>query len=92
MAMNVHVARVGFLKVDGLGNVVSKDDVSGTLASQLSGSHEHRVIEDSSIANTSGNPTVKAYLELEAADDYVLNHMDQTTIITYLRTAAGGFG
>lgn len=91
MAINIHVARVGFLKVDAVGNVVSKDNISGTIAAQLSGSHEHRVIEDSAIANTSGNPTVKTYLELESADDYVVHYMDQNTIVTYLRTAAGGF-
>ena len=34
---------------------------------------------------------IKTYLELEAAADYVLEYMDQNTVITYRRTAAGGF-
>ena len=91
MAISIHVATVAVLNVDSLGNVVSKDDPSVTIAQQLKTSLEHRVLEDSAIANTSGNPTVKAYLEAEASDDYVVKHMDQSTIITYLRTGAGGF-
>lgn len=91
MAINIHVARVAFLKVDAIGNVVSKDSKTNTLAMQLSGSHEHRILQDDAIANTVGNPTVKRYLELEASIDYIMQYMDQNTIITYLRTASGGF-
>ena len=91
MAMNIHVARVAFLAVDALGNVVSKDSNTNTLSMQLSGSHEHRILQDDAIASTAGNPTVKRYLELEATANYVLQYMDQNTIITYLRTAGGGF-
>ena len=92
MAISVHIARVAFLQVDAVGNVVSKDSITNTINMQLSGSHEHRILQDDAIPNTAGNPTVKRYLELEAADDYVMQYMDQNTIITYLRTAAGGFG
>ena len=91
MAINIHVARVAALSVDTMGNVVSKEDPSVTIAQHLRTSLEHRVIEDSAIPNTSGNPTVKTYLESEASDDYVMEYMDQSTIITYLRTAAGGY-
>jgi hypothetical protein len=91
MAIQVHVARVAFLQVNAVGTVVSKDAVDTPLSEHLSGSHEHRLLEDTNIPNTSGNPTVKTYLESEASDDYVLNYMDQNTIITYQRTAAGGF-
>lgn len=91
MAFQVHVARVAVLNVDMAGNVVKKDDPSVSLKQQLQTQIDHRVLEDSAIANTTGNPSVKDYLEAEAGDDYVLQHIDQTTIITYLRTAAGGF-
>lgn len=91
MAMNVHVARVAALNVDPAGNVVKKDDPDVSLRQQLQTQLDHRVLEDSAISNTSGNPSVKDYIEAEAGDDYVVHHMDQTTIITYLRTAAGGF-
>jgi hypothetical protein len=91
MAINVHVARVAALNVDNTGNVVKKDDPNVSLRQQLQTRLDHRVLEDAAIANSSGNPSVKDYIEAEAADDYVVHHMDQTTIITYLRTAAGGF-
>lgn len=91
MALNIHVARVAVLNVDMAGNVVKKDDPTVTLRQQLQTSMDHRMLEDVSIPNTAGNPAVKAYLEAEAGDDYVLQHIDQTTIITYLRTATGGF-
>jgi hypothetical protein len=92
MALNVHVARVGVLNVDMSGNVVKKDDPSVSLKQQLQTQMDHRVLEDSAIANSAGNPSVKAYIEAEAGDDYAVHYMDQTTIITYLRTTAGGFG
>lgn len=91
MAINVHVARVAFLAVDAVGNALSKDSKTNSLNQYLSGTHEHRVLQDDAIPNTVGNPTVKRYLELEAGDDYVLNYMDQNSVITYKRTAAGGF-
>ena len=91
MAIGIHIARVGFFQVDRTGNVLKKDDDSTTLGQTLSGSSEHRIITDTSISTTTNNPTVKAYLEAEAAADYVMEYMDQNSIITYHRTAAGGF-
>ena len=93
MAMQVHVARVGFLKVDAQGNVINKESPTTTIKTHLTGSHEHRIIPNVSlIPNTANSPDIKTYLELEAGNDYVLEYMDQNTVITYLRTAAGGFG
>lgn len=92
MAIGVHIARVGFFQIDSVGNVLKKNDPSVTLGQAMSGSSDHRIIEDAAISTTSGYPTVKAYLEAEAANDYVLEHMDQNMIITYHRTSTGGFG
>lgn len=91
MAVAIHVARVGVLSVNGLGNVVKKDDPNVTIGQHLETSMDHRVLEDSAIPNSNGNPAVKTYLELEAANDFVLQHIDQTTIITYKRDTNGGF-
>lgn len=91
MAFGIHVVNVGLFNVDAAGNIIKKDD-STTLRQHLSTSIEHRIISSSDVPTSSGSPTVKEYLILEAASGYVLNHMDQTTIITYLRTAEGGFG
>lgn len=91
MAISIHVARVAVLSVDHLGNVVKKDDPNVTLKQHLSTHMDHRLIVDAAIPNTAGNPSVKAYLEAEAANDYVLSHMDQSMIVTYRRTSGGGF-
>lgn len=91
MAVGIHVVRVGFLKVDGTGNVIDKNSPTTTIGDHLAGSHDHRVIPDANVPNSANHPTVKAYLEAEAGDDYVLEYQDQNTIITYLRNSTGGF-
>jgi hypothetical protein len=92
MAINIHVARVAVFNVDMAGNVVKKDDPTVTLRQHLQTQIDHRVLEDPTISTTANNPSVADYIKAEAANDYVVQYMDQTTIITYLRTAAGGFG
>jgi hypothetical protein len=82
MATPVHIAYIQLMPVNSLGVVVDKNDA--TIKQMLTTSSEPRVIADPAIANTATNPTPKAYLELEAADDFILNHIDQTQIITYL--------
>ncbi|MDB4489994.1 LamG domain-containing protein [bacterium] len=84
--VSVHIARVAAVSVDVLGNVLDKDNGSVTIAQYLKTSLEHRMVIDAAIPNTAGNPTIKSYLEAEAADDYVIVHMDQNTIFTRLRT------
>jgi len=91
MAMGVHVVRVAFRKVDAAGNVVSKEDPNVTLKQHLQGSHDHRIIPSADVPNSATSPTVKAYLEAEAAADYVLEYMDQNMIVTYLRNSTGGY-
>lgn len=83
MAIGIHVVNVGFLKVDAVGNVIPKGNATTPISAHLSSGHEHRVLPDAAIPNSADYPTVKTYLEAEAADNYILNHMDQTTIITY---------
>lgn len=91
MAFSIHIARVAVLNVDHLGNVLKKDDPNVTLRQQLQTHMDHRVLADSAIPNSANNPAVKDYIEAEAASNYVVQHIDQTTIITYLRTSGGGF-
>lgn len=87
----IHVARVGVFNVDAVGSILKKDDSNVTLGQQLTTSIQHLVIIDSTIPNSAGNPTVKTYLELESADDFMIREINQSTIITYLRTGTGGF-
>jgi len=79
--MAVHVVRVALMQVNGLGAIVNKNNTS--INGMLGTSTEHRVIEDTSIQSSVGNPTVKEYLEAEDLLAFTLNYMDQTFIITY---------
>lgn len=91
MAIIVHVARVALMPVDPTGNVIDKLAADTTNKIMLTASSEHRMIIDANIASTTNNPTVKTYLELEAAANFVMEYMDQNTVITYLRNATAGF-
>ena len=68
MAIGIHVARVAAFSVDITGNVIKKDDPSVTLKQHLQTCMDHRIIVDSAIPNTAGNPSIKDYLEAEADD------------------------
>jgi hypothetical protein len=70
------------MPVNSAGVVVNKNE--STIAEMMQTSSEERIIADSAIPNSALNPTPKAYLELEAVDDFILKHIDQTYIITYL--------
>lgn len=81
MAIRIHVARTAFLKISGDGTVLK--DKSGTIKDNLTGSHEHRVLEDSTNTNTTNHPTIDNYLTAEAEDDFVLYYLDQNMVVTY---------
>lgn len=87
----VHVARVGVFNVDATGSILKKDSPDVSIKQQLTSSIEHLIIEDPSIPNSSGNPTVSDYIKLEAADNFIMSHIDQSTVITYLRNSSGGY-
>jgi len=78
---SVHIVNIQLTNVAPNGDIVNKNTAS--VGQMLHTSTEHRIVEDSAIPNTAGNPTIKEFLELEAGDDFILNHIDQTKIITY---------
>ncbi|MEM3097453.1 MAG: hypothetical protein QXU32_01870 [Nitrososphaerales archaeon] len=88
----IHVAKIGLMQVDvSTGNVINKDasaikdfrtQLQPVTTRPREWTIEHRVIEDPTIPNTTGNPTIKAYLEAEDAAGLKLVYMDQYTIIT----------
>jgi hypothetical protein len=82
MATPIHIAHIALLPVNSLGVVIKKSEA--TIGQMTQASTEPRMIADPAIPNTATNPTPKAYLELEANDDFILKHMDQTQIVTYL--------
>lgn len=82
MAIACHVVRVGFVTVDSAG--ARLDKTTATTKQMLTANTEHRVFEDSAIASSSGSPSVKTYVEREAAAGYVMGYMDQNMVVTYL--------
>lgn len=83
MAIGIHVARTGLFTVDQSNNRIDKNAASTTINQLKNTHHEFLVLPDASIPNSLGYPTIKAYLESEANDNFVLSHMDQTMIVTY---------
>ncbi len=86
MAVEVHVARLGLYSVDAGGTRIDKSDTSATINTLKSTSMDFLVIPDATIPNSSGYPTIKAFLIDEASDGFVLQHLDQSLIITYKQT------
>jgi len=83
-AVRAHYAQVELLHVNpDTGAIIDRNDPTQSIKSQLRMDIQARLIADSNIPNTSGNPTVKAYILAEAASGYVLGHIDQYIIITY---------
>ncbi len=80
MAIGIHVATLGMVKVNDLGAPLPDGP---SIAEVMASSSEIRVLYDATIPNTSGNPTIQAYLEAEAADDYVVRVLNQSFIVTY---------
>ena len=88
-----HLARVGLMRRAATGQIYvisgnkvnaagTGESVNLTIQQTLSFDEEHRVIVDTDIPNTSGNPTIKEYVETEATDGFLLKHMDQYIIVT----------
>lgn len=80
MAIPTHVAIIATQHVLPDNTVIRKD--TATLKQMQIASMELRVLEDGDIPNSSGNPTIKEYIEAEGDDDFQLMHLDQTFIVT----------
>jgi len=83
MAVEVHVANIGLLHVDTrTGEVYTRSSGSRSIQENLHFDTQHRVLADDTIPNTSNNPDIKTYLELEAASDFQPVQIFQSLIIT----------
>jgi hypothetical protein len=82
MAVETHVVTLSLMNVDSTGTVYNRSTDNRQIKQNLNFSTEHRVVVDSSISTTTGNPTIKEYLELEAANDFRLVQIFQSMIIT----------
>jgi hypothetical protein len=84
-----HVVQVSLIKLDQEGNVL---DGKSTINARTEFSTEHRVMLNPNVPNTFGQdseggnvptyPTIEEFIVLEAADGFILQHMDQFTIVT----------
>lgn len=83
MATQVHVAKFKLTTLDGLGNVIDKNNPATQLNKLKDSSTEPRIMPDPAIPNTNGSPTLEAYLAAEVGNGFVLQHLDQTYCITY---------
>lgn len=68
-SISVNVAFTRLMKINELGAVISNDD---NYRNNINYSSDTRIIEDSNNPNTIGNPTIKRYLELEAASNHIV--------------------
>lgn len=89
--VEIHYVNIGLFHVASEGGpVLLKNDPSVTMKQMAVASQEHRVIPrttgPSSSTNSTGYPTIPAYLAAEAGDNFALAYMDQFTIVTQMIT------
>jgi hypothetical protein len=82
MAVEVHVVDLALFNVSPDGRVTQKGSGNLTIQETLKFDTEFRVVKSSDNSNTDDNPTIKEYLEREAADDFQPVQVFQTMIIT----------
>lgn len=85
MAVTIHYVNVGLVKLDATGTLVGSGNVSTPTVSMngmLNFTTEHRVLPDLTIPSSSGYPTIKDYLEDEAALGFSVIQVAQYFIIT----------
>lgn len=87
MAVEMHFVTVAPFTVDASGNRIDKTDATTALNTLRSTRLEHLIVPDSGVPNSSGYPSLKTYLGLEADDEFVVYHLDQSIVITYKITA-----
>lgn len=80
--MNIHLVKTGEFRVNSSNVIIDRNIAS--IEDMLDARREFLVIPDAAIPNSASSPTIKAYLEAEAADGYDLAHMDQGIIVTAL--------
>lgn len=79
----VHVARVGLFTVNQSGVRIDKCCPTTSINDLKNTRQEFLVLPDAGIPSSAGYPTLKAFLEAEVAAGFVLNHLDQSMVITY---------
>lgn len=79
--MAVHIAYIGMVNIDAVGNVIDKS--TATIAQVAASSAEPRVLYNATYApNAANNPTVEEYLTLEDSAGYTIVAVTNTMIVT----------
>jgi hypothetical protein len=92
MAINVHVARVGIFNVDQSRNRIDKNSPATSINQLKYSRQDALVIFDSDNPNTNNFPSIKEYIEAEAASGFSLLYMDASFIITGTNGGTGDTG
>lgn len=80
--MATHVANVGIMLINALGQVISRGSNISTVSGSTS--YELRVLYDATYApNAINNPTIDDYLALENADGYFIRYFGNNYIVTF---------
>lgn len=74
-----NIARIGLFLVNSVGRVIPNKE-NATIKEVLNSSHQHRIIPDSDLPNTDGYPTIKTYLEREAADNRIIKNIGSLSL------------
>lgn len=83
MAVLCHIVTLKIVPINAAGQVKLKDSPNTTMSDMLTASGEIRVVPNDDVPNSAGYPTIEDYILAEAANDFVLGHINQTHIITY---------
>lgn len=82
--IGIHVVNIYFGPINpNTGAPMMGNDPTVTIKQRTSSQSKHVIMPSSDVPNSAGYPEVAAYLKLEAASGYVLQHIDQTFIVTY---------
>lgn len=84
MAVTIHYAEIGLKRVAADGTVYSISDTKRPIKNALNFTTEHRIFPDTANANTNNFPTIRQYLNLEAAAGFQIVQIGQSFIITQL--------
>lgn len=80
----VHFVNLELVRKTPDGRLYTVSDAPGiTIKDALNFSQDFRVIKDSTIASSASRPTIKEYLELEAALSFEPKLITQTFIVTW---------
>jgi hypothetical protein len=74
-----HVVYITLTRIGPTGKLLVEGDTIGT---RLNFSTEHRIIPKVTVPNSSNNPTIDQYIEAEAVDGFILQHLSEYIIVT----------